>query len=298
MKILRILPFLTLPLLTACHGSDNDYDASGVFEVTEITVSAQGNGEIKQLTLQEGDSVTAGQTVGYIDTLQLHFRKQELQANLQALDSRRYDVACQIASLKQEIATQQREQQRYSRLIADNVANRKTLDDIESRIAVLQRQLAAQTETLEKGNSQVSAQVRMTEAQLQAVEDQIDKCILRSPATGTVLSKYMEPGELATQGRALFKVGNLTNMYLRVYADAPTVTRMKIGQAVKVYADEGENERREYPGTITWISSEAEFTPKTIQTRDERANLVYAVKVAVHNDGSIKRGMYGELKMD
>ena len=128
------------------------------------------------------------------------------------------------------------------------------------------------------------------------LEDLIRKCVITSPATGTVLAKYAEPGELAAQGRALFKVGSLEEMYLRAYVTAPQLTMLKIGQSVRVFADMGEKDRREYPGTVTWISDQAEFTPKTIQTRDERANLVYAVKVAVKNDGYIKRGMYGEIK--
>ena len=163
---------------------------------------------------------------------------------------------------------------------------------------MLEKQLAAQTETLEKGNRSVGGQVRMLEAQIAQVEDQMRRCIITSPATGTVLAKYAEPGELASVGRALFKLGNLADMYLRVYITAPQLTALKIGQQVRVFADEGEDGRREYSGTVSWISDQAEFTPKTIQTRDERANLVYAVKVAVKNDGYIKRGMYGEIKID
>ena len=203
-----------------------------------------------------------------------------------------------MASIRQEIATQQRERRRTENLLQANAANRKQLDDIDARIAVLEKQLAAQTETLEKENRSVGGQVRMLEAQIAQVEDQMRRCIITSPATGTVLAKYAEPGELASVGRALFKLGNLADMYLRVYITAPQLTALKIGQQVRVFADEGEDGRREYSGTVSWISDQAEFTPKTIQTRDERANLVYAVKVAVKNDGYIKRGMYGEIKID
>lgn len=285
-------------LLSSCRGTDADYDASGVFEATEITVSAQGTGEILHLDLREGQNVQAGELLGCIDTLQLSLKHEEILGNLQATDSRRYDVGRQIASLRQEIATQQHERQRYENLVRDNAANRKQLDDINARIAVLQKQLAAQTETLEKGNRAVGGQMRMLEAQLAQVKDLIHKCLITSPATGTILSKYAEPGELATQGRPLFKMGNLTDIYLRVYLTAPQLTELKIGQPVRVYADLGEDDRREYPGTVSWISDQAEFTPKTIQTRDERANLVYAVKIAVRNDGYIKRGMYGEIKIN
>ena len=203
----------------------------------------------------------------------------------------------QIASLKQQIATQKHEQQRFENLVRDNAANRKQWDDIHANIAVLEKQLAAQTETLEKGNQSINGQVRTLKAQIAQVEDQMRRCVITAPASGTILSKYAEPGELASTGRALFKLGDLENMYLRAYVVAPQLTTLKIGQQVRVFADEGEKGRREYAGTVSWISDQAEFTPKTIQTRDERANLVYAVKIAVRNDGFIKRGMYGEVKI-
>lgn len=285
-------------LLASCAGTHTDYDASGVFETTEITVSAQGTGELLQFDIREGQTLEAGQTVGCIDTLQLSLKREELLGSLQATDSRRYDVNRQIASLREQIATQMRERKRYENLLHANAANRKQLDDINANIAVLEKQLAAQTETLEQGNRSVGGQVRMLEAQIAQVEDQIRRCFISTPATGTVLAKYAEPGELATAGRALFKLGNLTDMYLRLYVTAPQLTTLKLGQQVKVYADMGEDDRREYPGTVSWISDQAEFTPKTIQTRDERANLVYAVKVAVKNDGYIKRGMYGEAVLN
>ena len=282
-------------LLASCRGGDSGFDATGVFETTEITVSAQGAGEIKLFDLREGQPLQAGQAVGYIDTLQLSLKREELLGSLQATDSRRYDVNRQIASLREQIATQRREQKRYENLLQANAANRKQLDDINAHLAVLEKQLAAQTETLEKGNRSVGGQVRMLEAQIAQVEDRIRKCVITSPATGTVLAKYAEPGELAAQGRALFKVGNLEEMYLRAYITAPQLTTLKIGQSVRVFADMGEEERREYPGTVTWISDQAEFTPKSVQTQDERDNLVYAVRIAVENDGYLKIGMYANV---
>lgn len=285
-------------LFFACHGEDGEYDATGVFETTEVIVSAQGTGEIMRFDVDEGQTVDAEVELGYIDTVQLSLKKQELLANLEATDSRHYDVARQIASLREEIATQKREQQRYQNLVQAKAANQKQLDDINARLATLEKQLAAQTETLENGNRTVSGQVRMLEAQLAQVEDQIGKCRISSPINGTILSKYAEAGELASQGRALFKVGDIVNMYLRAYITADQLTELKIGQSVRVFADEGESRRREYAGTVSWISDKAEFTPKTIQTRDERANLVYAVKIQIQNDGFVKRGMYGEIKID
>ena len=283
--------------LVACKGGSGDYDASGVFETTEVTVSARGTGEIMRFDIEEGYQVEAGQAVGYIDTIQLHLKKEELLGNLMATDSRRYNVSRQIASLRQEIATQKRERLRYENLVREKAANQKQLDDINSGLAVLEKRLAAQVETLENSNRSVSGEVLMLEARIAQIEDQIAKCVITSPVRGTILSKYAERGELAAQGRSLFKVGDLSDMYLRVYITAPQLTTLKVGQQVKVYADEGEDGRREYMGTVSWISDKAEFTPKTIQTRDERANLVYAVKVAVKNDGYIKKGMYGEMKI-
>ena len=283
--------------LVACEGGSGDYDASGVFETTEVTVSARGTGEIMRFDIEEGHQVEAGQAVGYIDTIQLHLKKEELLGNLMATDSRRYNVSRQIASLRQEIATQKRERLRYENLVREKAANQKQLDDINSGLAVLEKRLAAQVETLENSNRSVSGEVLMLEARIAQIEDQIAKCVITSPVRGTVLSKYAEQGELAAQGRSLFKVGDLSDMYLRVYITAPQLTTLKVGQQVKVYADEDEDGRREYMGTVSWISDKAEFTPKTIQTRDERANLVYAVKVAVKNDGYIKKGMYGEMKL-
>ncbi len=283
--------------LVACKEGSGDYDASGVFETTEVTVSARGTGEIMRFDIEEGHQVEAGQAVGYIDTIQLHLKKEELLGNLMATDSRRYNVSRQIASLRQEIATQKRERLRYENLVREKAANQKQLDDINSGLAVLEKRLAAQVETLENSNRSVSGEVLMLEARIAQIEDQIAKCVITSPVRGTVLSKYAEQGELAAQGRSLFKVGDLSDMYLRVYITAPQLTTLKVGQQVKVYADEGEDGRREYMGTVSWISDKAEFTPKTIQTRDERANLVYAVKVAVKNDGYIKKGMYGEMKL-
>lgn len=299
---MKTIIYLTLAaataLLSSCRNGNGDYDASGIFETTEITVSARGTGELTSLDVEEGMTVKTGQLLGYIDTTQLHLKKEELLASLQATDSRRYNISRQIASLKQEIATQKKEQARFRNLVEDKAANRKQLDDINARIAVLEKQLAAQTETLENSNRGVSGQVRMLEAQIAQVEDMIRKCAVTSPVDGTVLTKYAEQGEMAAQGRSLFKVGDLTDMYLRAYITADQLTELKIGQEVKVYADEGKTGRREYRGTVSWISDKAEFTPKTIQTRDERANLVYAVKIAVTNDGYIKRGMYGEMKTD
>lgn len=285
-------------LLTACGKGNGDYDASGVFETTEVIVSAEANGKIMQLNFIEGQQVEQGKPLGYIDTVQLYLKKMQLLTNTSAVKSGRVDVPRQIAAIKQQIATQKNEQKRFENLVKANAANQKQLDDINAQILVLERQLTAQTELLENSNKNISEQSSGLEVQIAQINDQIQKSIISSPINGTILSKYAEQGELATQGRALFKVADIEHMFLRAYITASQLTQVKIGQAVKVYADFGEKEMKEYSGTITWISDKSEFTPKTIQTRDERANLVYAVKVAVKNDGYLKYGMYGELKLN
>lgn len=299
MKTIKNIVYASIILLlTACGKGNGDYDASGVFETTEVIVSAEANGKIMRLNFIEGQQVEQGKALGYIDTVQLYLKKMQLLTNTSAIKSGRVDIPRQIAAIKQQIATQKNEQKRFENLVKANAANQKQLDDINAQILVLERQLTAQTELLENSNKNISEQSSGLEVQVAQINDQIQKSIICSPINGTILSKYAEQGELATQGRALFKVADIEHMFLRAYITASQLTQVKIGQAVKVYADFGEKEMKEYSGTITWISDKSEFTPKTIQTRDERANLVYAVKVAVKNDGYLKYGMYGELKLN
>jgi HlyD family secretion protein len=285
-----------LLIVASCAERKGEYDASGVFETTEITVSAEGNGKITSFTIEEGDRVNAGDTLGCIDTVQLHLTKLQLEANIRAIGSGRYNVTNQIASLERQISKQKQELARFTKLAAAGAAGTKQTEDIQSQIDVLEKQLAAQKETLLNANSGVSGKVAALEAQVAQIDDQIRKCVIVSPADGTVLAKYAEEGELASQGRPLFKVADVDNIKLRAYITAVQLTELKLGQKMKVFADSGEKGRKEYDGTLVWISEVAEFTPKTIQTRDERANLVYPVKIAVKNDGLIKLGMYGEVK--
>ncbi len=291
-----VIPIIVL-IISACGRGKNDYDASGIFEVTEVIVSSQANGQLLAFDVTEGQTVEANKPVGYIDTVQLYLKKQQLEASLKAIKSRHVNVPKQIASIRQQIETQKKEQKRYENLVRSNAANQKQLDDINAQILLLEKQLAAQTEVLENNNKSSDEESLGLEIQITQTEDLLKKSIISSPINGTVLSKYAEQGELTMQGKALFKVADIENMFLRAYITADQITKMKIGQQIKVYADFGEKERKEYPGTVTWIADKAEFTPKTIQTRNERANLVYAVKIAVKNDGYLKKGMYGEMLM-
>lgn len=285
-----------IAVLTACSSGEKDYDASGVFETTEVIVSAKATGEILSLNVEEGQDVKRNEMLGLIDTLQLSLHDQQLAANQSAADSKRLDANRQVASIRQQIINLQKEKKRFSDLLAANAATQKQVDDIGYQIEVLQRQLAATQEQIGSNNQSAGNQSMGIKAQRAQTEDQIRKAHITSPITGTVLTKYAEQGEYATPGRALFKVGDISRMRLRAYITAPQLTTLKVGQKVKVFADMGETESKAYEGTVEWISDKAEFTPKTIQTRDERANLVYAIKVAVNNDGLIKRGMYGDVK--
>ena len=282
--------------MTACENANPEYDATGVFETTEVIVSAQGNGEIMQLTIEEGSEVSPNELLGHIDTIQLYLKRQQLTATLSATESRKLDVNKQLASIRQQIANLKTEQLRYEKLVKANAASQKQLDDINYNLEVLHKQLSATLEQIGSSNSSLSGQSAGIAAQVAQIDKQIEDCLITSPIKGIILSKYAEQGEFAIPGRALFKVGNISDIKLRAYVSAPQLTSLQIGQKVKVYADFGETDCKEYEGTVTWISAEAEFTPKTIQTRDERSNLVYAIKIAVKNDGMIKRGMYGNVK--
>lgn len=285
-----------LAVLASCGQKDVDYDASGVFETTEVLVSARGTGEIVALNIEEGQQVKAGEELGRLDVTQLELKKDQLRSGKSAATSRKLNTAQQVASINQQIQNLQREKKRFEALLQDGAATQKQVDDLGYQIAVLQRQLAAVGEQVSTANTSIDGQSAGFDAQIGQVDDMLRQAIITSPIDGVVLSKYAEQGEFAAPGRALFKVADVSQMRLRAYITADLLTNVKIGQKVKVYADQGEKGRKEYEGVVSWISSEAEFTPKTIQTRDERSNLVYAVKVDVKNDGIIKRGMYGDVK--
>jgi len=268
-----------------------------MFEATEIIVSAETNGKILTLNITEGLWINPSQLIGFIDTTQLHLQKIQLLQNRKQIGAKRQNVDTQLASLEEQLAYQKREKLRVERLIEAKAGNAKLLDDISAQIVIIQKQIAAMKENLEKNNQGVTDNTSFIDAQIDAINDQLSKAYIKSPITGTVLLKYAEAGEITTMGKPLFKVADLEHLYLRAYISSSQLTQIQLNQQVKVYTDFGEKERREYNGVITWISSEAEFTPKTIQTKDERANLVYAIKILVQNDGYLKIGMYGDIKI-
>ncbi|MDR1372129.1 MAG: HlyD family efflux transporter periplasmic adaptor subunit [Dysgonamonadaceae bacterium] len=298
MKHLFVITCLSLSaLFSGCGKNRDNQDASGMFETTEVLVSSQAAGQLMRLDVEEGQSLRANARAGYVDTIQLYLKKKQLLANLRAIDSRSHNVSLQMAALRQQIAQQQQELTRFQNLLRSNAATQKQVDDIQANIYLLQKQLDAQIESLEKNNRSVSGESEALLVQIEQVTDLINKCLIVSPVSGVVLAKYAEAGEITAQGKALFKVGDLDNLFLRAYITADQLTQLKMGQTVSISIDFGKKDRKEYAGKVTWISEKAEFTPKTVQTRNERANSVYAVKIAVKNDGYIKIGMYGEVRL-
>lgn len=287
---------LVAAVLGACSQSNGNYDASGTFEATEIMVSAESSGKITALNLREGEHLQKDQVVGAIDSIQVYLRKKQLQHSIRALLSRHPEIRKQIAVLGQQIATQKNEKVRVEKLVAANAANRKQLDDINAQLAVLEKQLAAQQSTLSITSKGIDEDAATLEIQVQQADDLLKKCRIVNPVEGTVLVKYAEAGEMAVPGKSLYKIANLDTLIFRAYITSGQLTLLKPGQTVRVFSDFGDT-TREYPGVVEWISEKSEFTPKTIQTQDERANLVYAVKIAVKNDGYLKIGMYGQVKL-
>ena len=283
-------------VLTACNSGDKEYDATGTFEATETTVAAEQAGTLLTFSLEEGDNIEAGTEVGLIDTTQLWLKISQTEASKAVYQSQKPDQEKQIAATRQQLAKARTEQQRYKELVADGAAPSKMLDDASSQVQVLQRQLDAQVSALQTSTNALSRQMDAADVQVRQLRDQLLKCHIKSPASGTVLEKYVERGEYVTPGKPLFKIGDVRHMYLRAYITSAQLKNVKTGQKVKVFADYGGGQKKEYAGTVTWISSRSEFTPKTILNDDERADLVYAVKIAVRNDGYVKIGMYGEVR--
>ncbi len=297
LSLIATLPLLSLSfLLFSCSNGSEEYDATGSFEATEIIVSSQANGRILALHVNEGEQLQKEQIVGRIDSTQLYLQKMSLLSNAKGVRAQQPDISKQTSAIQDQIKTLKREKARVERLIAANAANRKQLDDIESQLEVLQSQLSAQTSILQKNSQHISAQSSTIDIQVAQLDDQLEKTRITSPITGTVLNRYAETGELATMGTPLFKIADTGTLYLRAYVTNDQLALIKLNDEVTVRVDDGEGGMRSYKGEINWISDKSEFTPKTIQTKNERANLVYALRIAVHNDGFLKIGMYGEVK--
>lgn len=281
-----------LALFSACGNGVPKYDATGTFETTEVLVSAEASGRLLYFDIEEGMLLKAGEEVGVVDTVQLYLTKLQLEASIKSVEEQRPDILKQVAATKEQISAAQRERNRVANLLKVGAANQKQLDDAEDQLEVLRKQLVAQNSTLSNSHQSLTWQSSSVGIQVAQVEDQLKKCHITSPITGTVLAKYAEAGELTAMGTPLFKVADTEQMYLRAYITSEQLSQVKLGQKVTVFSDYGTDEHKQYPGVVTWISDTSEFTPKTILTKNERANLVYAVKIAVHNDGLLKIGMY------
>lgn len=290
------LTILTAAVLASCTES-NDFDATGTFEATEVTISAEANGKIVSITTQEGMAVEKGETLGIIDSTQLFLQKKQLEAQQSAILSTRPDIKKQVASLKEQIRKQETELERVESLLKDKAATEKQYDDAKAALDITRSQLEATLSTLSSQNSSIEGNASALSLQIDQIADRIEKCYIKSPIKGVVLVKYANEGEMAVQGKPLAKVADLDNIYLRAYFTSDQLAYIKLGDTVKVTADFGGDSQREYNGKITWIASESEFTPKSIQTRNSRANLVYAVKIAVKNDGYLKLGLYGQVNL-
>ena len=282
-------------VLNACGRKERQYDATGVFEATETTVYAEQTGALMTFNVEEGDTVGRNREVGLIDTTQLWLKMKQAEAMKSVYQSQKPEQEKQIAVTRQQLAKAKQDQQRYKELVADGAAPAKMLDDANSQVEVLQRQLDAQLSSLRVNTNALDKQMDATDVQAEQLRDQIRKCHILVPAKGTVIEKYVERGEFVSAGKPLFKMADTENMFIRAYVTSAQLENIKTGQKATVFADYGNGGKKEYEGRVTWISSRSEFTPKTILTDDERADLVYAVKVAIKGDGYVKIGMYGEV---
>ncbi|WP_317127869.1 HlyD family secretion protein [Lacibacter luteus] len=303
------LTTLLLCTLAACNNNGHKFDATGTFEATEVIVSSELSGKILSLTINEGDTVSANRIIGVVDAEGISLQKEQVEASISSLNEKTADVSPQVKLLQDQLAVQQsqlnnllHEQKRIEKLVAQDAATTKQLDDINAQIDVVKKQMSVTRQQIAVQQSNVSTQNRAVlseskplQKRVAQLDDQLKRANILNPINGTVLTKYAEAGELTSTGKALYKIADLSTMKLRAYVTGDQLSQIKLGQQVKVMVDAGKEQYKEMSGTITWISDKAEFTPKTIQTKEERANLVYAIKIDVKNDGYLKIGMYGEV---
>lgn len=290
------LVFAALALVAAGCGKNIEYDACGQVDATQVTVSAENAGRVLSMAVEEGEEVTAGQLLGALDSVQTYLQIMELCERIAGSSSRLVDIKKQGQPNLSQLENLQNEYERYYKLLEGNATTRKQVDDLTDKIAVLKAQIAAQTQSWERGNASVRSEVQGYEIQLARLEDQLAKCRIVAPVSGTVLTRYAETGEFVTLGKPLFKVADLDQMYVRVYFSSAQLSGLKLNDTVTVIPDDGTASPKRIQGRVIWISEQSEFTPKNIQTRDERADLVYAVKVAVPNDGTLRLGMYAYVR--
>jgi HlyD family secretion protein len=300
---------MAVALLFSCNGNDMKHDATGVFEADEIIVSAEMGGKILSFYASEGDTISKGSTAAVIDATNLTLQKEQVEASINALKEKTNDIQPQIRLLEEQIlvqlsqlATLEKEKSRFENLVKADAATPKQLDDIQAQLDVVRKQLNVTKQQMEVQRSQVGTQNRSVlsekeplQKRVAQLEDQVSRSNVINPVGGTVLITYVHAGEVTGAGKPLYKIADLSYVLLRAYITGQQLPKVKLGQQVSVLVDDGEKTYKTYSGAITWISDKAEFTPKTIQTKEERANLVYAMKIKVPNDGYLKIGMYGEV---
>lgn len=278
-------------LLASCSGKNDKSDGYGNFEATEIVVSAEAQGKLLNFAVEDGAELDSGVVVGLIDTTQFYLQKQQTIARREAVASKIKGVIAQINVMKEEKRIVERELSRFEKMLKDGAATQKQYDDLSGRIAVIEKNIAA----IETQNSPILSEISAFDAQIMLYDDMITKCAIRNPVKGTVLNKFAERFEISAPGRPLYKIADMENMFLRAYLSGSQIAGIKLGQTVKVIVDDKDGGGRNLEGKIAWVSGKAEFTPKIIQTKEERVNMVYAIKVAVKNDGFLKIGMPGEI---
>jgi HlyD family secretion protein len=295
-RLFNITFILAAAFLIGCSNGNGDFDATGTFESEEIIVSSEAMGKLVMFQAEEGMQLEQNQIVGIVDTTQLHLKKKQLLSSITAVLSKQPDISAQLAALQKQIETTEVEKKRIENLVKLDAATTKQLDDVNSQLEVLNKQYTATKSSLTITKQGLQSETLPLRAQVEQIADQIKKSYITNPIDGTVLTRYAKQDEITSIGKALYKIANLSDMTLRAYVSGVQLGEIKLGQKVKVYIDKGEGEQKEMSGEIYWVSSKAEFTPKTIQTKVERASLVYAIKVKVMNDGYLKIGMYGEVK--
>lgn len=284
-------------LAISCSDNKNEFDATGTFEAVETIIPAEASGIIKELKVEEGNALKEDQIVGFIDTIQLSLKQDQLLAQIKATQSKKPDINSQLDVYREELRQAKTDRQRMQNLVKADAAPRKQLDDATTKVAVIQKQITALQTQLTISTTGIDDETQTLKVQVSQIKDQLSKSKIVNKISGTVLTKYAETGEMATIGKPLYKIADLSTIILRVYITGDQLPGIKINDNVKVFVDATNKTYKEYSGTVEWISDKAEFTPKTIQTKEERANLVYAVKVRVKNDGYLKIGMYGEIKL-
>jgi len=298
-RVAHSLKYISVIIMLAIAGCSRDkyqFDASGNFEVDEVIVSAEANGKLMRFVLEEGQRLHAGQQMGYVDSITTYFQKRQMEEEILATLAKQPEITPQLQVIREQLNKAEFEQRRTAKLVAEDATRTKDLDDWNAQVALLKKQYIAEASTLNTTTKSIRSEINPIGFQIKLLEDQLRKCKIINPIDGVVLTKYALQDEMTMNGKPLYKIANLDTMTLRAYVTDDQLSLIKLGQTVKVFVDKGAKNYSEYNGIIRWISDKSEFTPKTIQTKDERANLVYAIKIKVKNDGFVKIGMYGEVK--